>query len=319
MRLKSILKAVAPVSVLRFYRGLKVKNNGIRLYLDNKRLSINVKNNKINGAVGLVYWDGVENMGDSIGPYIITKITNRPVVNIMDTGISGFVSVGSILHLIDRKNMIVIGSGFIDKPSLDVQRNLMKFKPKVLTVRGEGTAKELYNLGLRLHNSDALGDPALMLPKLYSPTLCQGSNNKVGIVPHYIHKQLFIKNYGADKVVIDVQRDVESVVDQISSVRVCISTSLHGLILAQAYNVPWVWLEIIDDNLTGNDFKFNDFFSMLDMDKVDNHIQVRAENIAELDFSEIASKSCLPKPKYNVDKMFEVFIDALSEFDGKER
>lgn len=52
-------------------------------------------------------------------------------------------------------------------------------------------------------------------------------------------------------------------IDQIVSSELCISSSLHGLIIAQAYGVPWVWLNLVEQPLDGHDFKFEDFFSTL--------------------------------------------------------
>ena len=97
--------------------------------------------------------------------------------------------------------------------------------------------------------------------------------------------------------IVDVQRDLEYVVDNISSSKACISTSLHGLIISQAYGVPWVWLEIVDDNLRGDDFKFKDFFSTLNESQV-VRVRVTLQELAGLDLKVIASKASLPDKQY---------------------
>lgn len=137
-----------------------------------------------------------------------------------------------------------------------------QYNPEILSIRGMETAKCLLEAGIDVPDNSVYGDPALILPLFYKPSII--GPKKIGICPHYIHKPYFLKNIFIKNSlkIIDVQKDVETVVDSISSSSVCISTSLHGLIVAQAYNIPWVWLEISDNPPFGKDFKFKDFFPL---------------------------------------------------------
>ena len=156
------------------------------------------------------------------------------------------------------------------------------------------------------------GDPALILPLFYEPLL--KGPKKIGVCPHFMHKSNFLAEIVQDDFIkiIDVQTDVESVVDAISSSSVCISTSLHGLIIAQAYGIPWVWLEIYDKNLLGNDFKFKDFFSTLNEEQV-THVKVKLEDIKNINYKEIAERATLPEKNYNES----LILNALKKYLNK--
>src|SRR5699024_7396414 len=87
----------------------------------------------------------------------------------------------------------------------------------------------------------------------------------VAVVPHYSHKRLIseelVERSGCKFV--DVEQGPQDVASEIAGAKAVVSTSLHGLIFAQAYGVPWLWLKISDRHLAGQDFKFEDFFSTL--------------------------------------------------------
>ncbi|HFZ2104221.1 TPA: hypothetical protein ACIJ01_005551, partial [Klebsiella pneumoniae] len=59
--------------------------------------------------------------------------------------------------------------------------------------------------------------------------------------------------------VIDLKtKDIEFVVDEIISCEYILSTSLHGVIVAQAYDIPTLWIKHNDINTDG--IKFYDYF-----------------------------------------------------------
>lgn len=53
-------------------------------------------------------------------------------------------------------------------------------------------------------------------------------------------------------------KDIEFVVDEIISCEYILSTSLHGVIVAQAYDIPTLWIKHNDINTDG--IKFYDYF-----------------------------------------------------------
>lgn len=280
------------------------EDKSIKLYLENNTALIDPKNKIIQGLVPVFYCDGKPNFGDFVGPYLISKITGKPVLNINNSQYPGIMSVGSIIQMLDRKDIVIWGSGLMYKLTDEYIKVFKKYKPEILSVRGRETATFLSDAGINVPDKSVYGDPALILPLFYKPSI--NGPKKIGICPHYIHKSHFLKNIDNKDYlkIIDVQQDVESVVDSINSSTVCISTSLHGLIIAQAYGIPWVWLEIYDNNLAGDDFKFKDFFSTLNGMQV-AHVRAKLEDVKGLDYEAIAKKATLPDKLYNEELILE--------------
>lgn len=302
----STIKSLIPKEArVKFYRFLN-KDSSIRLYFENNTALLDPKNKNIQGLIPVFYWDGEPNFGDVVGPYLISKITGKPVLNIKNLQYPGIMTVGSIIQLLNRKNMVIWGSGLMYKPTDDQVRALKKYNPEILSVRGQETAKQLLEAGINVPDQSTYGDPALILPLFYTPKV--SGSKRIGICPHYIHKSHFLEYFNDNDKdnlkIIDVQKDMETVVDSISSSSVCISTSLHGLIIAQAYNIPWVWLEVFDNNLGGEDFKFKDFFSTINESQV-SHVRVKMEEVKNLNYKEIAAKASLPDKLYSEERILE--------------
>jgi len=296
-------------TILHYVDG-QLEDKSIKLYINEKKCYINPKLNDFGGFIPVFYWDDVSNFGDLIGPYLISKITSSPVINIRNLNTPGIMGVGSIIQILDRKGMTIWGSGLIFEPQPDLKKRLKKYNPKILSVRGKYTANCLTEIGIDVPSSEYYGDPALTLPYFYTPK--KAEVEQIAICPHFSHKPLFNEDFAISNQIkiIDVQQDVETVIDAIASSSICISTSLHGLIIAQAYNVPWVWLEITDNNLYGNDFKFKDFFSTLDEEQV-CHVKINLEEIKNLDILSLSHNAKLPTKKYNEDLILETLKNYL--------
>ncbi|WP_407669987.1 polysaccharide pyruvyl transferase family protein [Ornithinimicrobium ciconiae] len=128
-----------------------------------------------------------------------------------------------------------------------------------LAVRGELT-RELVDAP----GDPALGDPGILVSHfLPRPPL----RWRVGIVPHHFHEddtlwdRLAIAAGPAVRV-IDVRRGPTAVLRDIARCAAIVSTSLHGLITADAYGIPAVWTRRAPD-LWGGRFKFDDYESVL--------------------------------------------------------
>lgn len=259
-------------------------------------------------AIPAYWWDGRTNFGDLIGPWLINAITGRPTINTKGIRLSvpGLVSVGSVLNRLERPGMEVWGSGLIAPLSGSAVTRLRSHRPSAVhAVRGWKTRKELTSkLGWDV--PEVYGDPALLLPRFLSPIDGSPAQGRVSFCPHYRHKGYFNQSFHDDHHVIDVEQDVESVVGELATSSHVISTSLHGIIIAHAYGVPWTWLRIEDDPLNGDKFKFEDFFTVLDRSAVSEK-SVRIANLADLDVNRIAKTSTLPANKFSFDPLLEAF------------
>lgn len=213
-----------------------------------------------------------QNFGDDLNYYLIKEISGKNIVcynNLLFRfiGISrkNLSCIGSTVELLTNKSTTIWGAGAI-------YGNIpIKTKPhKVLAVRGPLTREYLIKNGIDC--PDIYGDPALLLPLLY--TSKRSKKYKIGVIPHYTDKKNkvineFVEN-GKGKVklinLVDYGQCLD-IIEQITSCEFIISSSLHGLIVSDAYGVPNVWAEF-SDNIWGNGFKYRDYYASINMNDV---------------------------------------------------
>ena len=106
-------------------------------------------------------------------------------------------------------------------------------------VRGPWTARTL-----AVEQRLGLGDPASLLPLINLAR--DGAGRAVGFMPHFESAQRghwIEATQAAGVVLIDPRGDPLRVVEAILNCRVLLSEALHGVIVADAFRVPWVALE----------------------------------------------------------------------------
>ena len=260
----------------------------------------------------LVYWysrvhfenEQFENFGDIITPYLVKKLTNiapilfRPSYE-LSMFCKYFIMTGSII--VDaRKNSIVWGSGLI-KTSQKISGG------RFLAVRGPRTAKRLKELGFS--EPSVYGDPALLLPLLYRPKSTL-KTYKIGIIPHYVDYEEIKKMvdsflYSDIKVINLLNNNVEDVIDEIVNCERIISTSLHGVIVANAYDIPTMWWKF-SNKLIGDDVKFYDYFESLEMFNVKPIYTEKVEDLVALDDYFLPNDKVLEKVQQNLFYTFPI-------------
>lgn len=203
------------------------------------------------------------NFGDELNIYILSSLTNSPISNFTDLcgwGIkkkSNYLVIGSIVEDFSNEESIIWGSGAIDgneKPLIHKPR-------QVLAVRGPLTRKYLLSHGVDC--PEVYGDPALLLPRIYNPSI--DKKHKLGIIPHVSHLNSpefdHLIGLGAKLIRFNSYNDWKDVIQDILSCEVIVSSSLHGIIISDAYNIPNIWVNISSKPLLGGDFKFLDYLS----------------------------------------------------------
>lgn len=203
---------------------------------------------------------GFLNFGDELTTDIIERLFNKKC-ELVDINDADLYAVGSIIEAIDRKKSkksYVWGSGFIGSGDRCNNKNL-QFR----AVRGMHSRERLE----KKYNRIPLGDPGLLSNLIYERASTKGK--KIGIIPHYVDEEegiltkakIDIENYE----IISVKDTPDIVAKKITGCKLILSSSLHGLIVADSFNIPNIHIKL-SDKLTGGDFKFKDYYSVLDRD-----------------------------------------------------
>lgn len=257
----------------------------------------------------LVYWshnlETKNNFGDILNIYLLKIIFKKDVVHSSKV-INIFLRpkiyfIGSILNNFRTFNSIVIGSGFMS------ENTKIYIKPKkIFAVRGP-LSREIF-LKHNIECPKVYCDPALLLPEFIKV-----NNHKyydIGIIPHYVDKNICSNiniinknNYIVN--IIDIESDYINVIEEINKCRYILSSSLHGIVVAHAYNVPASWIEF-SSNVSGVGFKFRDYYlSVGETNIVSFKI---TDNNLDLEEALLNSKS------YSIEKNILMLKNEISKF-----
>jgi len=238
----------------------------------------------------------LNNFGDILNPILIQNLTSKHIININATYCKSthLLAIGSILQRANSKS-IIWGSGFISEDSM------FESEPKMIcAVRGPLTRSKLIEKNIDCPK--VYGDPALLFPKYYQPKTKK--EFKLGVLAHYVDKNnrwlLEAAEQGAH--IIDVQNtNPLKVVDEIYKCENIASSSLHGLIIADAYKIPSLWIKI-SNKITGGSFKFHDYYASINL-SVKNPIIINTKTSV----SEIINACTLKEVQLDLQKLLNAF------------
>ena len=128
----------------------------------------------------------------------------------------------------------------------------------IRAVRGPLTRDVYLKLGHKC--PEVYGDPGILMPLIYQPdynVINKGSND-YAIIPQYTTEIEVRKYIPADMIISMNTNDYRKVIDKIVSCKKVYSSSLHGIILAEAYGVPAVFFRGIR---AVHDFKYKDYYA----------------------------------------------------------
>lgn len=183
----------------------------------------------------MYWWRDAPNFGDTISPKIVSVITGRKPVWSSKPGGRLF-ALGSINAKASPGDIIWGSGGGYDKKKHQWDAS----KIKVLACRGPLSRQIVLNYGGS--SPEVYGDPGLLLPRLY-PTEAKPLREVV-IMPHLDDDSLW--NYGHKHGIptINPKWNWKHIVNEICSSAHLITSTLHGLIAAEAYGVPVTWSTI---------------------------------------------------------------------------
>lgn len=210
-----------------------------------------------------------ENWGDDINYWFFRDIVDKPIVSYdwslltRCTDRPYVMGIGSLLTLVPLDHSIVWGSGVMSATAP------FRGRPaEVRAVRGPLSRKRLLDAGIEC--PEVYGDPALLLPSFY-PFPQVEKKYKLGIIPHYKDRQdpLFDRFKNDNEVRIIEIRNYGHWLDFIDDICRCeaiASTSLHGLIVSEAYGVPNLWINMTRREPV-DEIKYHDFFLSMGQDR----------------------------------------------------
>lgn len=209
-------------------------------------------------AIPLYYFADVPNVGDLLSPYIVSRVSGRPVYRMQTGAIANLCAIGSVIGAAGPKTH-VWGSGSLEgKPLSD------RIDPaRIHALRGRKTlalARQKFDVPTDL----PLGDPALLTPRYFRPE--PAKTHRYGVIPHLFDRDLvedLLHQADGRAKLLDVRQEPEAFITEMLSCEIVLSSSLHGLILADAYEIPNVWA-VFSDRLHGGTFKFEDYYSTTD-------------------------------------------------------
>jgi pyruvyltransferase len=192
------------------------------------------------------YWHATtKNFGDVLTPVILRHLGYRLArAERSDTG--KVLAVGSIMTCL-RPGDVVWGTG------TQLDRRYSAARSRFLAVRGPITRSCIDNA----HVPRVYGDPALLLPLIYDPDVTR--SHRVGVMPHYMDAGAARKRY-PDALFIDVKGGWRRVVRQMKACDRIVTTSLHGIIAADAYGIPVTWEPSYTGRIVSGNLKFQDHF-----------------------------------------------------------
>ena len=170
-----------------------------------------------------------------------------------------FLIIGSIIEDYSLPNAVIWGAGLIDTPKQTITP-----PRKICAVRGPLTRAELLKQGMTC--PEVYGDPAILLPAIYQPAVPK--KYRLGIIPHVMDKKLPVLRQlsmhlpPASTTLIDMEKygHWQLLLDKLCECETIISSSLHGVILADAFHIPNRWVEF-SDQVIGSGFKFRDYYA----------------------------------------------------------
>lgn len=211
----------------------------------------------IEGTVNLHYWslkNGEDNLGDYLSKIIFEWMLSQNNIENKVKKTKHLYSVGSILGF-GYQDAVIWGSGILEENN-ELKNRMKHAHLDIRCLRGPLTRKLLIDWGICDEKTPEIyGDPAVLMPLIYKPEKTIKKYDYV-VIPHFskYETQKNLNNKDNIKVINMKTINFEKVITEIVSAKVVISSSLHGIILAESYGIPAIYVK------TGNSFKYRDWY-----------------------------------------------------------
>lgn len=188
----------------------------------------------------------VNNFGDLLGPAIVERIVRDSCLGPAASSARNLLTVGSIMGLAEDRD-VVWGTGVNAKVAVESH---VFSELDVRAVRGPRTAAFLR--ARDIHVPEVFGDPALLVPQLFPEWAPVATHRKLGVLPNF-HD---FTRYRSHPDVISPIGSPDDVIREIVACEAIVASSLHGVIIAEAFGIPAVAIE----SGVEHPFKYLDYF-----------------------------------------------------------
>ena len=273
------------------------------LYYFFHRLPAIIKGKYLYHNLVKVHWGrGLNNFGDCLSPDILRYYGLTPVY-VPDDKNSDVLLAGTILQWIDETfEGCIIGTGGLARHSFN--------KAKILAVRGKLTHEHF--LCFRDIGHVAYGDPGLLMSLVYPQEI--EKIYELGIVPHFVDwdtecMKIWREKFRMNDNVIFISPigNPKDVIEKIKSCHNIVSSSLHGLIIADAFHIPNMRFVNRQTMCEGHDYKYDDYYSSLDIDSTFIEVDGRE------DYSTLLNSTTL-KPVNRIATLQNELNDIMCKF-----
>ncbi len=180
--------------------------------------------------------DAPLNIGDTLTPVVFEYIKNK--YSLAEKKLKQTTHLNMIGSIIAFKkyDAVIWGSGILNEDFENKIKYNSKFvKYDIRAVRGPLTRDIIIRCGYDCPN--VFGDPAILMPLIYKPKN-KIKKYKISIIRHYRDDTKI--PYGLHEISV-VTSDYKYFIDEVCASELVISSSLHGLIIAESYGVPTIW------------------------------------------------------------------------------
>ena len=210
-----------------------------------RRIAVNTDFD-LGGKVKLYYWELSkdftmfseydENIGDYLSKVVVSYFAPESKSNGCKKEKTLY-GIGSIIGF-RCQNATVWGSGIINLNYETIYRTKWSLLD-LRAVRGPNTRNLLIKLGKNC--PEIFGDPAILMPFIYKPENVQ-KKYKCSVIFHFSVNDFEIPIDKDINQISPVTTDYKNFIDQIVESELIISSSLHGIILAETYGTPAILL-----------------------------------------------------------------------------
>lgn len=199
-------------------------------------------------TVNLHWWkysSAKQNIGDMLSPVVVQNIMGVLDLPEGTRDTKHLFAIGSIIDT-SYQDATVWGSGVLNGEKKWWWRFFRKLD--IRCVRGPETRKVLLDNGYRC--PEIYGDPAILMSKIYPAPHDVKKEYEYRVVRHYAYSQ--DTNYSLSP----ITSDWKLFINEILKSKLIISSSLHGIVLAETYGIPAILLREQNMNL----FKYRDYY-----------------------------------------------------------